>query len=163
MTLAAGLRSPVPVDGPSNPYCNKHYPGGSMKSLMVTTALSALLTLGLAPAALADIKIGASISATGPAAFLGDPEAKDPEDAGRGDQRGRAASTARRSNLIVYDDNGDPNKARTFATRLVEDDEVVADHRRHDHRHHHVHSRRRRGRGSPVHLAGGAPSISSSR
>ena len=28
--------------------------------------------------------------------------------------------------LTLYDDGGDPNKARTFATRLVEDDEVVA-------------------------------------
>ena len=28
--------------------------------------------------------------------------------------------------LILYDDGGDPNKARTFATRLIEDDEVVA-------------------------------------
>ena len=28
--------------------------------------------------------------------------------------------------LVLYDDSGDPNKARTFATRLVEDDEVVA-------------------------------------
>ena len=26
--------------------------------------------------------------------------------------------------LVVYDDGADPNKARTFATRLVEDDEV---------------------------------------
>ena len=29
-------------------------------------------------------------------------------------------------NLTLYDDGGDPNKARTFATRLIEDDEVVA-------------------------------------
>ena len=28
--------------------------------------------------------------------------------------------------LIVYDDGGDANKARTFATRLIEDDKVIA-------------------------------------
>eukprot|EP01042_Synura_sphagnicola_P016126 gene16126-20423_t len=34
------------------------------------------LTLGLAGPVLADIKIGASVSETGPASSLGDPEAK---------------------------------------------------------------------------------------
>ena len=28
--------------------------------------------------------------------------------------------------LVIYDDGGDPNKARTFATRLVEEDKVDA-------------------------------------
>jgi hypothetical protein len=27
--------------------------------------------------------------------------------------------------LVIYDDGGDANKARTFATRLIEDDKVV--------------------------------------
>lgn len=96
-----------------------------MKSLMVTTALSALLTLGLAPAALADIKIGASISATGPAAFLGDPEAKTLEMLVE-QVNAAGGINGEKIELVLYDDNGDPNKARTFATRLIEDDEVVA-------------------------------------
>jgi len=96
-----------------------------VKKLLTTTALGTLAALGLATTALADIKIGASISATGPAAFLGDPEAKTLT------MLVEAANAAggingEKINLVLYDDNGDPNKARTFATRLVEDDRVVA-------------------------------------
>lgn len=93
-----------------------------MKTL---TALATLAALGLATAASAEIRIGATLSETGPAAFLGDPEAKtlkmlvDQLNAAGGINGEEIA-------LTLYDDGGDPNKARTFATRLVEDDEVVA-------------------------------------
>ncbi len=86
---------------------------------------TAALALTLASPALADITIGASLSETGPASFLGDPEAKtlrimvDEINAAGG-------WNGEKINLVVYDDAGDPNKARTFATRLVEDDEAVA-------------------------------------
>ncbi len=94
-----------------------------MKLTLTTTALA--LFLGLCGPALADIKIGASVSETGPASFLGDPEAKTlkmlvDEINAAGGVNGEPLQ------LILYDDGGDPNKARTFATRLVEDDEVVA-------------------------------------
>ena len=46
-----------------------------MRKTLTTTALATLLALG-ATTATAEIRIGASLSATGPAAFLGDPEAK---------------------------------------------------------------------------------------
>lgn len=94
-----------------------------MKHLLTTTAL--VVALGLAAPAFADIKIGATLSETGPASFLGDPEAKtlkllvDEINAAGG-------VNGEKIELIVYDDAGDPNKARTFATRLVEDDQVVA-------------------------------------
>ncbi|MBP7000414.1 ABC transporter substrate-binding protein [Amaricoccus sp.] len=90
-----------------------------------TTALAMLAALGLASAASAEIRIGVTVSETGPAAFLGDPEAKtlkmmaDKVNAEGGINGEEIA-------LTLYDDGGDPNKARTFATRLVEDDEVVA-------------------------------------
>jgi branched-chain amino acid transport system substrate-binding protein len=93
-----------------------------MKTL---TALATLAALGLSPAAEAEIRIGATVSETGPAAFLGDPEAKtlkmmvEKLNAAGGIDGEEIA-------LTLYDDGGDPNKARTFATRLVEDDEVVA-------------------------------------
>ena len=95
--------------------------------LSMTTALAGTLVLlisATAPA-FADIKIGATVSETGPASFLGDPEAKTlkmlvDEINAAGGVKGE------KLNLVVYDDGGDPNKARTFATRLVEDDEVVA-------------------------------------
>jgi branched-chain amino acid transport system substrate-binding protein len=93
-----------------------------MKTL---TALATLAALGVATAAAAEIRIGATVSETGPAAFLGDPEAKtlrmlvEKLNAAGGINGEEIA-------LTLYDDGGDPNKARTFATRLVEDDEVVA-------------------------------------
>ncbi len=89
------------------------------------TALATFAALGLATMAQAEIRIGATLSETGPAAFLGDPEAKtlrmlvDKLNAAGGINGEEIA-------LTLYDDGGDPNKARTFATRLVEDDEVVA-------------------------------------
>lgn len=91
-----------------------------MKTFLTTTALVAL-----ALPAMAEIKIGASISATGPAAFLGDPELKTLEMLVE-DLNAKGGINGEEVVLVAYDDNGDPNKARTFATRLVEDDEVVA-------------------------------------
>ncbi|TPE51904.1 ABC transporter substrate-binding protein [Amaricoccus solimangrovi] len=93
-----------------------------MKTL---TALATLAALGAASAASAEIRIGATISETGPAAFLGDPEAKTLE---MMVEKLNAAGgiNGEQVELVLYDDGGDPNKARTFATRLVEDDEVVA-------------------------------------
>jgi branched-chain amino acid transport system substrate-binding protein len=91
-----------------------------MKTFLTTTALVAL-----ALPAMAEIKIGASLSSTGPAAFLGDPELKTLEMLVE-ELNAKGGINGEEVTLIAYDDNGDPNKARTFATRLVEDDEVVA-------------------------------------
>ncbi|MDD7910742.1 ABC transporter substrate-binding protein [Pseudovibrio exalbescens] len=79
----------------------------------------------LATPAFAEILIGSTLAITGRASFLGDPEAKTlamlvDEVNAAGGVNGEPIK------LIQYDDGGDPNKARTFATRLVEDDEVVA-------------------------------------
>jgi branched-chain amino acid transport system substrate-binding protein len=86
-------------------------------------ALAAGAVLG--PAQAQDIKIGAVLSVTGPASFLGDPEEKTlkmyvEEINAKGGVGGKKLQ------LITYDDGGDANKARTFATRLVEEDKVVA-------------------------------------
>jgi branched-chain amino acid transport system substrate-binding protein len=71
------------------------------------------------------IRIGAVLSVTGPASFLGDPEDKTLRlYVNRINQAG--GINGRQLQLIVYDDGGDANRARTFATRLVEDDRVVA-------------------------------------
>ncbi len=90
-----------------------------------TLAASAALMATVATPALADILIGSTLAVTGRASFLGDPEAKTlkmlvDELNAAGGIKGEKVK------LIQYDDGGDPNKARTFATRLVEDDEVVA-------------------------------------
>ena len=97
-----------------------------MDHLKITAlALTAAAVAALATPALADIKIGSTLAQTGPASFLGDPEAKTlkmlvAELNAKGGINGELIE------LIMYDDGADPNKARTFATRLIEDDEVVA-------------------------------------
>ncbi len=96
-----------------------------MNKLVITTALATMAVVGFVGTALADIKIGASVSATGPAAFLGDPEAKTLELLVE-DINAAGGVNGEKIELVLYDDGGDPNKARTFATRLVEDDEVAA-------------------------------------
>jgi branched-chain amino acid transport system substrate-binding protein len=92
-----------------------------MKILLTTAALA----FGLALPADAQVRIGSSLSETGPAAFLGDPEAKTLRMLV--EERNAAGGVlGEEIELVLYDDGGDPNRARTFATRLVEDDEVVA-------------------------------------
>ncbi|MBJ3778208.1 ABC transporter substrate-binding protein [Acuticoccus mangrovi] len=94
-----------------------------MKHLLLTAVAAIGLTM---PAAAQDpIKIGAVLSATGPASFLGEPEKKTLEI--YVDKINEAGGVLGRPlELIVYDSAGNANDARTFATRLVEDDEIVA-------------------------------------
>jgi branched-chain amino acid transport system substrate-binding protein len=96
-----------------------------MKATLSTTALGLVLALGLGQSAEAQIRLGATVAETGGASFLGDPAAKTlrmlvDEINAAGGVLGEPIE------LILYDDGGDPNRARTFATRLVEDDQVVA-------------------------------------
>jgi branched-chain amino acid transport system substrate-binding protein len=69
------------------------------------------------------IKIGAFLSVTGPAAFLGDPEQKTLE---LYVEKLNAAGgvLGRKLQLVSYDSAGDAEKARTFAKRLIEEDKV---------------------------------------
>ncbi len=84
-----------------------------------------LATPVLAQRAPEPIRIGAVLSVTGPASFLGDPEDKTLRlYVNRINQAGGV--NGRPLQLIIYDDAGDANRARTFATRLVEDDRVIA-------------------------------------
>lgn len=84
------------------------------------TALAALLLagFGLVPAALADIKIGVTIPATGSAAALGVPGKNAfaelfPKEIG-----------GEKVQLIVLDDASDPGQATTNARRLITEDKV---------------------------------------
>lgn len=71
------------------------------------------------------VTIGAVLSVTGAAAFLGEPEEKtlriyvDKLNAAGG-------LLGRQIKLVVYDDGSDANKARTFATRLLDDGKIAA-------------------------------------
>lgn len=78
-----------------------------------------------ASAAQAEIKIGAVLSVTGPASFLGDPEKKTLE-MYVADINAKGGINGQQIKLFVYDDASDPNQARTFATRLIEQDKVDA-------------------------------------
>jgi len=87
-------------------------------------AVAATFVLIAAPAVAQEpIKIGAFLSVTGGAAFLGDPEQKTLElyvekiNAGGG-------VLGRKLQLVAYDSAGDAEKARTFAKRLIEQDKV---------------------------------------
>jgi branched-chain amino acid transport system substrate-binding protein len=83
-----------------------------------------LLAIG-AGQACAQVKLGAVLSVTGPASFLGDPEKKTLEmyvDA----INAKGGVNGQKLQLVVYDDGADANAARTFATRFVEEDKVVA-------------------------------------
>lgn len=90
-----------------------------------TAKLLAAVLAGLAFSAQAadPIKIGSFLSASGPAAFLGDPEKKvlelyvDKINAAGG-------INGRPLELIVYDDGGRADKALSFAKRLLSNDQV---------------------------------------
>ena len=83
----------------------------------------AAMTLPGAAVAQEPIRVGAFVSATGPAAFLGDPEQKTLE---MYVERinGAGGILGRKLQLHVYDDAGDAEKARTFVKRLIEQDRV---------------------------------------
>ena len=85
---------------------------------------AASLALALAAQAqTAPIRIGAFLSVTGPAAFLGDPEQKTLQ---LYVERLNAAGgvLGRKLELIAYDSAGDAEKARVFVKRLIEQDGV---------------------------------------
>jgi len=95
--------------------------------LAVLGRFVSVAALGVATHALAQepIKIGAFLSVTGPAAFLGDPEQKTLE---LYVEKINAAGgvLGRKLKLVSYDSAGDADKARTFAKRLIEEDKVDA-------------------------------------
>jgi branched-chain amino acid transport system substrate-binding protein len=85
----------------------------------------AVAALGGPARAQQTVKIGSVLSVSGPASFLGDPEDKTLRM--YVDKINAAGGVAgNKIELVIYDDGGDANKARTFATRLIEDDKVVA-------------------------------------
>ncbi len=94
------------------------------KSFKKLLPISALVAAFAAPALAQEaIKIGAFLSVSGPAAFLGDPEQKTLE-LYIEKINATGGVLGRKLQLISYDDSGDAEKARTFAKRLIEQDKV---------------------------------------
>jgi branched-chain amino acid transport system substrate-binding protein len=91
----------------------------------LAAALVLAAVLGFAGAARAEIKIGSVLSVTGPASFLGDPEKKTLE-MYVADINAKGGINGQQIRLFIYDDGSDPNQARTFAIRLIEQDRVDA-------------------------------------
>ena len=86
-------------------------------------ALAGAFIAGGSALAQEPIRIGAFLSVTGPASFLGDPEQKTLEMLiERINAEGGVLG--RKLQLVSYDDGGDAEKARTFAKRLLEQDRV---------------------------------------
>ena len=92
---------------------------------ITASAVFALCALLSASPVSAQIKIGSVLSVTGPASFLGDPEKKTLE-IYVNEINAKGGVNGQKLQLIVYDDAANADTARTFATRLVEEDKVVA-------------------------------------
>lgn len=93
--------------------------------IVVAIGIGASILFAACHPASAQIKIGAVLSVTGPASFLGDPEKKTLEmyvDT----INAKGGVNGQKLQLVIYDDGGDANNARTFATRLVEEDKIAA-------------------------------------
>jgi len=90
---------------------------------MVVRLFLAALAFPLAVFAQEPIRVGAFLSVTGPAAFLGDPEQKTLE---LYVEKINAAGgvLGRRLQLVAYDSAGDAEKARAYVKRLIEQDKV---------------------------------------
>ncbi len=89
--------------------------------------LAAALALAAArPAAAADdLKVGALLAVTGPASFLGAPEARTLEML-VADLNAKGGVAGRKLKLIVKDTAASPEKAISFAKQLIEEDQVFA-------------------------------------
>lgn len=97
----------------------------ALQRIAVTAAIGLAALFGAGATASAQIKIGSVLSVTGPASFLGDPEKRTLE-IYVDEINAKGGVNGQKLQLVVYDDAGSADSARTFATRLVEEDKIVA-------------------------------------
>jgi branched-chain amino acid transport system substrate-binding protein len=97
----------------------------ALQRFTVTTAIGLLALLSAGHQASAQIKIGAVLSVTGPASFLGDPEKKTLEMYVE-DINATGGVNGQKLQLIVYDDGAKASEALTFAKRLIDEDKIFA-------------------------------------
>ncbi len=95
------------------------------KKGMVLGILLAVLMSGAFAGAAEPIKVGAILSVTGPASFLGGPEARTLEMLVE-EQNKKGGVLGRKIELIVKDSGASPEKAFSFAKQLIEEDKVFA-------------------------------------
>jgi len=97
-----------------------------MKVATLVVLLFAMTLMVASPVLAKDtIKIGAILAVTGPAAFLGAPEAKTLEMVVEETNK-KGGIKGRQVELIIKDSGANPEKALSFAKQLIEEDKVLA-------------------------------------
>ncbi len=97
-----------------------------MKLLKFAAIAACIIALSITPAFAANtIKVGAILSVTGPASFLGAPEAKTLEMMVE-DINAKGGINGTKVALVIKDSGGSPEKAISFAKQLIEEEKVFA-------------------------------------
>lgn len=97
-----------------------------MKSAMRIACLLLFISLMVQPAVAKDtVKIGAILAVTGPASFLGAPEARTLEMLVE-DMNAKGGINGHKIRLIIKDSGGSSEKAVSFAKQLIEEEKVFA-------------------------------------
>jgi len=95
------------------------------KGMVVLGVLMAVFLAGTVAQAAEPLKIGAILSVTGPASFLGAPEAKTLEML-VAETNKKGGVQGRQVQLIIKDSGASPEKAFSFAKQLIEEEKVFA-------------------------------------
>ncbi|MBM4287487.1 MAG: ABC transporter substrate-binding protein [Deltaproteobacteria bacterium] len=94
--------------------------------LLGSLSLVALLALApVGPGLAADLVIGGIFSITGPQSYLGEPQ-RNTMAMAEEEINAKGGINGQKVKMVVYDDEGDPNKARLNATKLIDRDKVLA-------------------------------------
>jgi len=97
-----------------------------MKLLKFAAIAACIVALSITTASAAStIKVGAILSVTGPASFLGAPEAKTLEMMVE-DINAKGGINGTKVELVIKDSGGSPEKAVSFAKQLIEEEKVFA-------------------------------------
>jgi branched-chain amino acid transport system substrate-binding protein len=97
-----------------------------MKSLRFVVLTIMIIAVFVAPAPAADtIKVGAILAVTGPASFLGAPEARTLEMLTE-ELNAKGGINGKKIQLIIKDSGASPEKAISFAKQLIEEEKVFA-------------------------------------
>jgi branched-chain amino acid transport system substrate-binding protein len=96
------------------------------KVTLVIASILCILMLAASPVLAANtIKVGAILAVTGPASFLGAPEARTLEIM-RDEINKKGGIMGKKIELIIKDSGASPEKALSFAKQLIEEDKVLA-------------------------------------
>jgi len=97
-----------------------------MRIVRLLTVVVCIMAVFAAPALAGNtIKIGAILAVTGPASFLGAPEAKTLEMLVE-ETNAKGGVNGSKVELIIKDSGGSPEKAVSFAKQLIEEEKVFA-------------------------------------